>query len=168
MKNKKEGYAYLIHAENLYRFKIGCAINYHKRFMALQSCSPIRLYLIAKKKTKDMYAEERKWHSLFSKKRTRGEWFDLDYKDLIYITKNWKADIGIHWRDRTIDNLKVGDNYFISFDSKTVIPVVLKKIYDLPPHKVIVNSKKDETSWILFDDEVRETEIAALFNRVTM
>ena len=168
MKNKKEGYTYLIHAENLYRFKIGCAVDYKKRLGALQTSSPIKLYLIAKKKTIDMYAEEKKWHSLFSKKRERGEWFDLDYKDLINITKNWKADIGIHWRNRTVDKLVVGNTYYISFNGRSVVPVVLEKILDTPPNRVIVSNERENRSWQLFDDEVRETEIAALFNRVTM
>ena len=114
MKNRR-GYTYLIHAENLYRFKIGCAIDYKRRLGQLQTSSPVKLHLIAKKKTDDMYAEEKKWHSLFANCRKNGEWFDLNYKELIKITNNWKSDFGIHWRDRTVDHLVVGEKYFISF-----------------------------------------------------
>jgi Meiotically up-regulated gene 113 len=166
MSNKK-GFTYLVHAENLYRFKIGCAINYERRLKELQTSSPVKLHLIAKKKSYDMYAEERKWHSLFKTKRKNGEWFELDYKEVVKITRCWKADIGIDWRDRTVDKLIEGNNYFVSFNGKKVIEVVLEKICDIPTRKVIVNSIDGKNSWILFDDEVRETEIAAIFNHVT-
>ena len=166
MVNKK-GFTYLVHAENLYRFKIGCAINYERRLKELQTSAPVKLHLIAKKKSNDMYAEERKWHSVFKTKRKNGEWFELDYKEIVKITRCWKVDIGIDWRDRTVDNLVVGKNYFISFNGKKVIEVILEKICDFPPNKVIVNSIDGKNSWILFDDEVRETEIAAIFNYVT-
>ena len=114
-----------------------------------------------------MHTEEKKWHSLFKSKRKNGEWFQLDYKEIVKVTKSWRTDIGIHWRDRTIDNLIVGNDYFISFDGRKVKKVTLEEICDIPPHRVIVSSAKEKSSWILFDDEVRETEIAAIFNYVT-
>lgn len=164
----KIGYTYLLQAENLYRFKIGCAINFEKRLKELQTASPVKLNLIAKKKSNDMYLEEKTWHSLFKNKRVIGEWFDLDYKEIVKITKNWKTDIGMHFSDRTVDNLVVGEKYFISFDSKKVKEVILDKIFDIPPNRVIVSSKKEKRYWQLFDDEVRATEISAIFNRVSM
>lgn len=165
--NKKKGYTYLIHAENLYRFKIGCTIDYERRLKELQTSSPTKLYLIAKKRTNDMYSEEKKWHSIFKSKRKNGEWFELDYKEIGKLTKRWKADVGIHWKDRTVDNLIEGKEYFISFDGKKVIKVVLEKICIVPPNRVFVNSLDQKHYWQLFDDEVRETEIGAIFNRVT-
>ena len=95
---KRKGFTYLVHAENLDRFKIGCAVDYIRRLKELQTSSPVKLHLIAKKKSNDMHTEEKKWHSLFKSKRKNGEWFQLDYKEIVKVTKSWRTDIGIHWR----------------------------------------------------------------------
>jgi len=151
MKNRK-GFTYLVHAENLLRFKIGLTKNCDRRFTQLQSCSPIKLFLIAKKNTNDMYEEEKKWHSMFSKSKVRSEWFDLTYNQLYKITKNWKAEFGIHWKNRVVDNLIIGNNYYISFDGVKTIEVILEVKHEKPPNTVSVISKDRKTSWTLYDD----------------
>ncbi|GMU94615.1 GIY-YIG nuclease family protein [Ignavibacterium album] len=165
---KKSGYTYLICAEKILRFKIGCAKDYKRRFKELQSASPLELKLVAIKISDDMYEEEKKWHRLFKKSRVKGEWFDLSYEELYEITKNWRAKFGIHWRNRTVDNLVIGGKYFISFDGKKVTKVILKEKSDISPKMVLVESLDGKLAWSLYEDEVRDSKVAALFNYVTL
>ena len=165
---KKEGYVYLIQAGDSFRFKIGCSVDPDRRIKELQGGSSCVLKLLCRKKCRDMYVQEKRWHELFSVSRKHGEWFDLSEKQLPKIVSALKGDIGIHFQKRTVDNLKVGQKYFISWGSTKVEEVILLELPTSNGHPT-VNVKMIKTGNVhsLYPDEIRESPISALFNRVT-
>lgn len=93
------GFIYLIRApNNLY--KIGMAINIHKRFGELKTLSPVPLQLIHVIKTPLRYSAERRMHKRFKKHRHHGEWFSLTEKHVEWLKsideENFEAKME-HW-----------------------------------------------------------------------
>ena len=73
----REGYVYLIHAQEATRYKIGWSVNPILRRQELQKQSPYPLKIVKSFWTLDAIAEESLLHKHFSKWRIFGEWFDL-------------------------------------------------------------------------------------------
>jgi hypothetical protein len=168
MARQTEGYVYLIQAGDMYRFKIGCASDTSRRLSELQTSSPVPLCLLGSKKALDMYEEEKRWHELFHATRKIGEWFDLTHDQLSKIIIDLRADIGIHFSKRKNDGLKIGQRGYISWDSKKVMMVDVIKFAESGQDGVLVQKVGGWEQWWLFRDEVRESPVSALFNRVTM
>lgn len=166
----RSGFVYLIRAESLDRFKIGCASDVDKRFSTLQTASPLRLRLIATKQASDMYSEESKWHELFAPNRIKGEWFDLEPKQFLKIAQAFRAEFRIRVRERKSENLIVGNIYYISLDGIRVnkVKLVELKHFNAPDKfdHALVSEVEGWQSWRLFPDEVRSTPISALMNHV--
>ncbi len=167
----KSGYVYLVQVESLDRFKIGRASDVKQRFHALQTASPLPLRLVASKETKDMYAEEKKWHELFAPSRVKGEWFDLEPKQFLKIAKAFRAEYRIRAVDRQVEDLKIGGIYYISMDGISVKKVELVELEffhseDRYDH-AMVSEVGGWQSWNLIPDEVRATPVTALMNYVT-
>lgn len=164
----KAGYVYLLQAGDMYRFKIGCASDLHKRLISLRTASPVQLHLLGAIKTTDMYAEEGKWHRLFASSRAIGEWFDLDEKQFLGVARKFRAKYVIRPRDRSLDDLRIEGTYYISLDGRKAIEVQLVELeffHDPNRHDhAKVKEVNGWQSWNVFPDEVRTTQIGALFN----
>ena len=166
----KPGHVYLVQAESMDRFKIGCASDVEKRFSSLQTASPIQLRLVATKEAEDMYAEEKKWHKLFAPSRVKGEWFDLEPKQFLKIAKAFRAEFRVPAKDRNAEELVVGNTYFISIDGVTVKEVTLlehevfnsQERYD----RALVKESNGYESWNLIPDEVRSTPVMVTWSRI--
>jgi hypothetical protein len=167
----KAGYVYLIQAESLDRFKIGCASDVEKRLSTLKTASPLSLRLVATKQAEDMYSEEKKWHELFAPSRVKGEWFDLEPKQFLKIARAFRAEFRIRAKDRQVEDLKIGSIYYISIDGFTTKKVELVELEFFNTPKRLDYAKVIEIdgwqSWNLIPDEVRSTPIGALMNYVT-
>ncbi len=165
----KPGYVYLIQAGKGFRFKIGCSIDPERRIKELQGGSSEILKLLCFKKCNDMHHQEGLWHKLFISARKHGEWFDLNEKQLPKIVESLKGDIGVHFKKRTVENLIVGKRYFISWDGrKTEEVIVLRLPLKNEYPRVDIRIVKTGTEHYLYADEIRESPISALFNRVTL
>ena len=66
-------------------YKIGRSVDPLKRLRQLQTGSAVRFQLVRAIRT--LFAEEieRDLHRRYAKKRVRGEWFELDSMDLLYL-----------------------------------------------------------------------------------
>jgi hypothetical protein len=81
---KNKGFVYFIVNYEQKVCKIGYSLNPEKRLKEIQTCYPYRL-IIHKKVVGDLKKE--KWfHKVFSRYKTKGEWFRIegDLKDYIY------------------------------------------------------------------------------------
>ena len=90
----KKGYVYLITSENdepLY--KIGLAVDVKARLKGMQSGNPNMLIVKGAYFTKNMYAEEKFWHSKFINKQHFNEWFRLDYQDVEEFMEHCNDDL---------------------------------------------------------------------------
>ena len=164
----KQGYVYLIQAGESFRFKIGRSVNPVRRIKEMQVGSPIALKLLCQKKCRDMCLQESRWHEIFGCSRKHGEWFDLDEKQLPKIVFALKGDIGVHFTKRTVDNLRVGEKYYISWDSRKVEEVILLELPEKDGHPTVsVRRLKTGSIHSLYPDEIRESPVSAIFNRVT-
>lgn len=76
-----KGFVYFIKADNGL-IKIGKTKDLNKRLDHFTAKLPYRLDLIHSIKTDDTQELEEYFHNKFSKKRKRGEWFELDDKDI--------------------------------------------------------------------------------------
>lgn len=164
----KQGYVYLIQAGDSFRFKIGRSVDPERRVKEMQVGSALELKLLCQKRCRDMCAQEDRWHELFGASRKHGEWFDLDEKQLPKIVTALKGDIGVHFSKRTVDDLKVGEKYYISWDSRKVEEVVLLEVPGANGHPTVsVRRLKTGSVHSLYPDEIRESPVSAIFNRVT-
>ena len=81
------GWIYVIHIKDTEAYKIGLAIkDVRKRIMGIASIMPwpVEVILISQKMV-DIEWHEHKLHEHFFDKRLRGEWFELDEKDITEI-----------------------------------------------------------------------------------
>ena len=118
-----------------------------------------------------MYAEEKKWHDLFSPHRIMGEWFDLTPKQFLKIARAFRAEFRIRAIHRKVEGLKIGGIYYISMDGVTTTKVELVELEFFNSSDRYDHAKVSEVggwqSWNLIPDEVRSTPITALMNYVT-
>ena len=77
------GWIYIIKSGSYY--KIGKTKNIIGRLKTHQVSSPFDLEIIHKKELFNHPAIEESLHNIFSKKRTRSEWFNLDKNDLNFL-----------------------------------------------------------------------------------
>jgi hypothetical protein len=80
------GYIYIIKSD--FGWKIGKATDFESRFSSIQTSSPVKLILERVFSVNDFDNAEKNLHKLFKEKHIRGEWFNLDIKDLDHI-KNY-------------------------------------------------------------------------------
>jgi hypothetical protein len=80
----KEGFVYLIKANETDRYKIGFSVNPFQRIKDLQKICPFPLSLLHLIKTDDMTGVEKHFHIMFDKYRVSGEWFDLPLDAINY------------------------------------------------------------------------------------
>lgn len=81
----KAGFVYIIYLDDSAKqrfYKIGMSSNFNSRFDAHQGSSPFDVCVACVYYVGNMRDEERYLHLLFSGKRIRGEWFDLNNDDL--------------------------------------------------------------------------------------
>ena len=88
----KPGYIYFIQAvEEPFYIKIGCSVEPCKRLNAIQTASPIKLEPLAIVSVPHINQFEKLFHEYFVKKRVRGEWFDIEPRDVYeLLNKFWK------------------------------------------------------------------------------
>ena len=75
-----EGYIYIIESD--YGFKIGMATDYWTRFSEIKTGCPIELKLKRVFSVSNVVKTEKELHKLFSDKKIRGEWFNLNDEDV--------------------------------------------------------------------------------------
>lgn len=77
---------------------------------------------------------------------------------------------GIHWKNRTIENLKEGELAYVSFDKAKVHRVrILKILKGMDKVEIeIIDEKGKGTQHILWPDEVRLSPEDARLNCVTL
>jgi len=84
VRTPRPGFVYLIKADNGV-YKIGVATNVKNRLDRLDIVLPYALETIHTIQTDDMYSLELKLHRKFKSKRIKGEWFNLQLRDVEYI-----------------------------------------------------------------------------------
>lgn len=72
------GYVYLMHAVGTTFYKIGHATNVEKRWYGIDQACPLPIVIVHKILVDVQTEGEAYWHRLFKKRRTKGEWFNLD------------------------------------------------------------------------------------------
>ena len=80
---QKTGYIYILESQGYY--KIGKTINIKSRISKYTTENPNEINIIHTFKADNYTKEEERLHKKFKKKNHRGEWFDLDEKDINYI-----------------------------------------------------------------------------------
>ena len=80
LKTKIKGYIYLLKSRNLY--KIGRAKDIRNRIKTYKTENPFGIEVIFQKKVNDYVGVETKLLKKFKDKQIRGEWFELDKKDI--------------------------------------------------------------------------------------
>ena len=83
--NTVKGIVYLLKVEDEEQYKIGVTKNLSKRLDQISPKMPFELEVKHKIKSDDIYGLENKLHDKFDDKRIKGEWFELDKKDVNYI-----------------------------------------------------------------------------------
>jgi len=83
LKEKVSGYIYVIESTGLY--KIGRTLNIQSRMKTYVTENPHPTKLIIDAQVNDYESVEKTLHKTFKNKRVRGEWFNLNKKDLIEI-----------------------------------------------------------------------------------
>jgi len=90
-KDKKEirkgtkGVVYLLKIKGESKYKIGVSSNFKKRYNQLASKMPYKLLIVHKINSNNMYHLEKELHNRFKNKKIKGEWFNLEEKDIKYI-----------------------------------------------------------------------------------
>jgi hypothetical protein len=83
MGNGFDGYVYFINIRNTAQFKIGYTTqDPNKRLSNLQTANPMELVLYKTVPCNDPIRLEKHLHACFAEHRLRGEWFDLESKDV--------------------------------------------------------------------------------------
>ena len=85
--NEKFGYVYLLKSGKFY--KIGRSDAVDRRAYEVGLKMPTKTEKVHEIKTDDPIGVEHYWHERFKEKRTNGEWFDLNPKD-VKAFKKWK------------------------------------------------------------------------------
>jgi hypothetical protein len=75
-----KGFVYVVEGGGY--FKIGCTTDLAQRIKALTVKAPFTLDVQLVIPSLDIYTTEQELHRRFAKKHRRGEWFDLDIKDI--------------------------------------------------------------------------------------
>jgi hypothetical protein len=87
-KGEKAGYLYVIACHGFPYYKIGrTVLPVEARFASIQTGSPFKLSLVNAMLVNNCFKLEAELHYLFAEKRVRGEWFELDSKDLEILNK---------------------------------------------------------------------------------
>jgi len=86
IRNNTKGYIYFITYGEKY-YKIGLTIDLDQRLSKFNVVMPFELELVHSIKSNDIYLTESLFHEYFANKRGKGEWFELDEKDINYILK---------------------------------------------------------------------------------
>jgi len=81
LKGDHSEYVYLIRSASCFT-KIEHTDNLKKRFASIDTSSPEKITIYYSKVVRNRVNLERKLHSIFSEKRTKGEWFLLSDEDL--------------------------------------------------------------------------------------
>lgn len=74
------GYVYILEAGN--RYKIGRALDLARRLKTYQTESPYQIRIIATFYVPDYELAEALVHRIFSRRKVKGEWFDLTPRHL--------------------------------------------------------------------------------------
>ena len=85
----RSGFVYVIYLDDSAKqrfYKIGMSSNFNNRFDAHQGSSPFDLCVACVYYVGNMREEESILHVIFKDKRVHGEWFDLNYDDLKFIS----------------------------------------------------------------------------------
>lgn len=88
-RSNKAGFIYVIYLDDTGGgrfYKIGMSSNFNSRVNAHQGSSPFDICVACAYYVGNMRSEERELHTMFSDKRVRGEWFQLDKDDLMKIS----------------------------------------------------------------------------------
>lgn len=110
-KNKRPNYVYVIGNPLNFTFKIGITENVNSRIRSLVTQSGCPLYQMLLLELHSEYDEDSKYiecslHEYFRNKRTFGEWFKLDVKDLIQIRNLFYGIEGEYIWDNLKDHLR--------------------------------------------------------------
>ena len=81
----KSGIVYLLKIKNKSQYKIGVTTKLQKRVDDLSTQMPFELQVEHKIKSDNIYSLEEKLHQKFKNKQIKGEWFELDKKEVNYI-----------------------------------------------------------------------------------
>ena len=84
---KKLKYLYIIKPKGLSYYKIGIATDVEQRIKSLQTGCPTQLHCLYKKEFNSTIKLEKMIHNKFKNKKTHGEWFRLNIKDVNMLIK---------------------------------------------------------------------------------
>ncbi len=98
-------YVYIMKCANYY--KIGHSKNPKNRRLTIQTHNPLDVKICALLKTESFIDIEKELHKIFITKRSRGEWFELQENDLIFL----KVDYGFDFK------IKIGNINTSNFDN---------------------------------------------------
>lgn len=84
-----KGFVYVVEGEGY--FKIGCTTNLNQRIKALTVKAPFDLVIHLVIPSLDIYRTEQELHRRFARKHRRGEWFNLDNKDIEAIRGDYQV-----------------------------------------------------------------------------
>lgn len=79
-KNDRSGYIYFLSSAGY--VKIGKTLNLDDRMRSLEMSTPLEIELLHFVKSENIDKDERIFHNMFVTKRVKGEWFDLDERDI--------------------------------------------------------------------------------------
>lgn len=96
--SSKEGVVYLLRMGK--HHKIGKTTNIERRYSQLKIQLPEKSILVHEIKTNNIDWLERHWHNVFREKRTNGEWFSLDGKDVTEFLSCVRLDVEISQSSR--------------------------------------------------------------------
>jgi predicted GIY-YIG superfamily endonuclease len=91
-RKKIKGHVYFLKCRNTNLYKIGYSSSVKDRIKNIKQGSPTEIDVIGYVASEDCYADEKACHELFSKKRTKGEWFALTNDDINTIEGLLHAD----------------------------------------------------------------------------
>ena len=148
-------------------YKIGFSKNPNNRLKTVKTHNPLDVNILATLKTDDYLSLEKQLHNEFSNKRSRGEWFELNEDDLLYLKVNYGFSFKIainkikksnidnieilnEVKEVRIDNTKI--DYFISY---------FESLYDC----TINDFKQIKKACLKFDTDTIKEAIESLYNQ---
>lgn len=158
-------YVYIMKCANYY--KIGHSKNPKSRRASIQTHNPLDVKICALLKTNEFIKTEKKLHNQFLKRRTRGEWFELEEKDLIKL----KIEFGFEFL------INIGEIQKIEFDNTISKSETQKfRINNLDLENAILhfedlfdcsinNNSVFKKACLKYDIDIVMTSINNLFNR---
>lgn len=78
IRNPIPGHIYVLKSWATGLYKVGCTRDLKRRLAEFETGSPEKLTLEISFHVSDMYAAEKNLHEMYSKWRSKGEWFELD------------------------------------------------------------------------------------------